>query len=168
MMLSCGAASSTVAQIITYPLALAKTRLHLGSRGPTPIFVAPSSQWASGPVDPAGRVATVSERNLFCLAVHGDSAVVGGADHGLHEIELRGGAVGARLLQMRHGARNLGLHERRVERGAAGRGAVRGHFLGARAAAPLENCFVLFELWPRLGVALARLRGEGDQRASTG
>ena len=33
--------------------------LHLGSRGPTPIFVAPSSQWASGPVDPAGRVAAV-------------------------------------------------------------------------------------------------------------
>ena len=68
------------------------------------------------------------------------------------------------------GARDLGLHERRVERGAAGRGrgAVRGHFLGARAAATLENCFVLFELWARLGVALARLRVEGDQRASTG
>ena len=63
-----------------------------------------------------------------------------------------------------------GHHQSGVERGAAGGGggAVRGHFLGARAAAPLENCFVPFELWPRLGVALARLRVEGDQRASTG
>ena len=54
--------------------------------------VAPSSRWAAGPIDPADRVAAVSERNLFCLSVHGDSAVAGGADHGLHEIELRGGA----------------------------------------------------------------------------
>ena len=56
---------------------------------------------AAGPVDPAGRVATVSERNLFCLSVHGDHAVVGGADHGLHEIELRGGAAGAPLRRRR-------------------------------------------------------------------
>ena len=48
------------------PESSAPSSLHLGARGPTPIFVAPSSQWASGPIDPAGRVATVSERNLFC------------------------------------------------------------------------------------------------------
>ena len=75
--------------------------LHLGSRGSDADVVAPSSQWAAGCVDPAGRVATVSERNLFCLSVHGDSAVVGGADHGLHEIELRGGAAGAPLRRRR-------------------------------------------------------------------
>ena len=33
--------------------------------------------------------------------MHGDSAVVGGADHGLHEIELRGGAAGAPLRRRR-------------------------------------------------------------------
>ena len=35
-----------------HPLCLnpgAPSSLHLGARGPTPIFVAPSSQWASGP-----------------------------------------------------------------------------------------------------------------------
>ena len=58
------------------------------------ILELPSAGWATGPVDPAGRVGHVSGRNLLCMSVLGDSAVVGSADHGLVEVEL-GGAVGS-------------------------------------------------------------------------
>ena len=50
----------------------------------------PASEWSHGPDDPAGRMARPSERPLLCMAVFGDLAVVGSADHGLWEMDLRG------------------------------------------------------------------------------
>ena len=50
----------------------------------------PASEWAHGPDDPAGRVARPSERPLLCMSVFGDRAVVGSADRGLWEVDLRG------------------------------------------------------------------------------
>ena len=50
----------------------------------------PDPQWARGPNDPAGRMTRPSHRPLFCMSVFGDRAVVGSADHGLWEMDLRG------------------------------------------------------------------------------
>ena len=50
----------------------------------------PASGWSRGPDDPAGRMARPSERPLLCMSVFGDLAVVGSADHGLWEMDLRG------------------------------------------------------------------------------
>ena len=49
-----------------------------------------SAGWSSGPLDPAGRACSVSERPLLCMSVHGDLAVVGSSDHGLSEVALGG------------------------------------------------------------------------------
>jgi len=57
----------------------------------------PEGAWARGPLDPAGRIGRLSERNLLCMSVLGDTAVVGSADHGLSEVPLRGsGALRAK------------------------------------------------------------------------
>ena len=54
------------------------------------ITILPSSGWNSGPIEQRGRVANVSDRPLLCMSVYGDLAVVGSADHGLIEVELKG------------------------------------------------------------------------------
>lgn len=64
----------------------------LGGRFASSSVVAlrPEGSWPSGPLEPAGRVGRISERNLLCMSVLGDVAVVGSADHGLSEVPLRG------------------------------------------------------------------------------
>ena len=54
------------------------------------VMALPAGGWQTGPVRPAGRTANVSDRPLLCMSVFGDVAVVGSADHGLIEVELKG------------------------------------------------------------------------------
>jgi hypothetical protein len=60
-----------------------------GAHG-TEVTPLPASGWRSGPVHARGRNADVSDRPLLCMSVFGDLAVVGSADHGLIEVELKG------------------------------------------------------------------------------
>ena len=50
----------------------------------------PAAGWFKGPRANNGRVGNVSDRPLLCMSVFGDLAVVGSADHGLIEVELKG------------------------------------------------------------------------------
>lgn len=52
------------------------------------VAMLPSSGWAAGPLDRGGRKLDASGRNLLCMSVHSDVAVVGSADHGLIEVSL--------------------------------------------------------------------------------
>jgi hypothetical protein len=47
--------------------------------------------WTHGPADPSGSKLDLSDRNLLCMSVHGDTAVVGCADHALYEIKVSTG-----------------------------------------------------------------------------
>ena len=66
------------------------------AQGSAPIrsAVPPAPEWSTGPNDPAGRMARPSDRPLLCMSVCGDLAVVGSADHGLWELDVRGGGGG--------------------------------------------------------------------------
>ena len=44
--------------------------------------------WTKGPVDTEGRVFDASDRNLLCMDVQGNLAVVGSADHGLKVFDI--------------------------------------------------------------------------------
>ena len=47
------------------------------------------SGWKSGTISERGSTYNASERPLMCMSVFNDLVVVGGADHGLHEVDLR-------------------------------------------------------------------------------
>jgi len=51
----------------------------------------------------SGRVIDVSDRNIICMSVLGEKAVMGSADHGLKEVNLRAGQVLRNLYAKRHG-----------------------------------------------------------------
>lgn len=51
----------------------------------------------------SGRVMDVSDRNIICMSVLGDKAVMGSADHGLKEVNIRAGQVLRNLFAKRHG-----------------------------------------------------------------
>ncbi|CAN0192713.1 unnamed protein product [Ectocarpus sp. 12 AP-2014] len=59
--------------------------------------VAVASGWCQGPLDAAGRLLNLSDRNLLCLSVRGDEAVFGSADHSLYCVDLSRGATTCRL-----------------------------------------------------------------------
>lgn len=51
----------------------------------------------------SGRVVDVSDRNVLCMSLLGDKAVLGSADHGLKELGVRGGQVLRNLYTKRFG-----------------------------------------------------------------
>ena len=59
--------------------------------GPPPLLSGSAAlAWLAGPDRPPVRAHDASDRPLLCLSVSGDSAVAGGADHSLHEVDLSG------------------------------------------------------------------------------
>lgn len=62
-------------------------------QAPAPSAIAVSAAWRAGPVAGAGgalvRRFDASSRPLLCMSVHGDKAVVGSADHGIVELDVR-------------------------------------------------------------------------------
>jgi len=51
----------------------------------------------------SGRVVDVSERNVLCMSLYGDRAVLGSADHGLKEVNVRAGQSTRTLYTKRFG-----------------------------------------------------------------
>ncbi|CBJ26896.1 conserved unknown protein [Ectocarpus siliculosus] len=59
--------------------------------------VAVASGWRQGPLDAAGQLLDLSDRNLLCLSVRGDEAVFGSADHSLYCVDLSRGITTRQL-----------------------------------------------------------------------
>ncbi|CAM9710588.1 unnamed protein product [Scytosiphon promiscuus] len=59
--------------------------------------VAVACGWRDGPLDPAGQLLDLSDRNLLCASVRGDEAVFGCADHALYCVDLSHGVETRRL-----------------------------------------------------------------------
>ncbi|CAN0081538.1 unnamed protein product, partial [Discosporangium mesarthrocarpum] len=62
-------------------------------------------RWYHGPVDPAGKLVDLSDRNIMCLSVHGDEAVFGCADHALYCVSQETGQLTRKLHSRRGGHR---------------------------------------------------------------
>jgi len=82
---------------------------HKWREGPANAIV-PVKEWASvkhgrevRSTCSSGRVIDVSDRNIMCMSVLGEKAVLGSADHGLKEVNVRAGQVLRTLYTKRYG-----------------------------------------------------------------